>query len=197
MKYFILLLLFIPLLSCQNKELDINPKIYLTEDQEEAFKYAVIRYVDRLAPKATHETKFNQQFDSNYQLQAKQVDLLFYYEDKGETYFAITKIAPSLKVKKVATVGKLKMDGNNNITYYEEIFRTYKMEETPLFQKTALMFKDVIQNKDVKKYEFKNSKPEEYIEFPDANTYYDSKKRQWISTLENPYESLKKPSQKE
>jgi hypothetical protein len=197
MKYFVLLLLFIPLISCQNKEFDINPKAYLTANEEESFKYAVIRYVDRLAPRASHETKFDKKFDSIYQLQAKQVDLLFYYEDKGETYFAITKIAPSLKVKKVATVGKLTMDKNNKIAYYEEIFRTYKMEETPLRQKTELMFKDAIQNKDIKKYEFKNSKPEEYIEFPDANTYYDSKKRQWISTLENPYEALKKELQKQ
>ncbi|WP_100613998.1 hypothetical protein [Confluentibacter citreus] len=195
MKYLVLILLFIPLVSCQNKEFDINPKIYLTADEEEAFKYAIIRYVDRLAPKASHETKFDKQFDSNYQSQAKQVDLLFYYEDKGDIYFAITKIAPSLKLKKVATVGKLTMDKDKIITHYEEIFRTYKMEEEPLKQKTALMFKDVIQKNDIQKYEFKNSKPEEYIEFPDANTYYDTEQRQWISTLENPYESLKKASQ--
>lgn len=197
MKHVILILFFIPILSCQNKEFEINPKSYLTSSEEEAFKYTVIRYVDKLAPKATHETKFDESFDSIYKLRANQVNLLFYYENEGETYFAITKIAPSLKVKKVATVGKLKMDKDNNISYYEEIFRTYKMEETPLHEKTKLMFKDVILNKDVKKYEFENSKPEEYIEFPDTNTYYDSKKRQWISTLENPYESLKKEAQKQ
>ena len=58
----------------------------------------------------THKTKFESKFDEEYLALAEASELVLYYPDSktGEIYFAITKIAPSLKIKKVATVGKMK-----------------------------------------------------------------------------------------
>lgn len=192
MKHFTLIICLIFSFSCNNHSVDLKPESYLSPEEIDQFKYDIIRYVDRLAKKASHATKFNTTFDDYYKSKSKDLDLQFYYKSKDTIYFAVTKIAPSIKLKKVATGGKIVKDKNGDIAYYEETFRTYKMEVPILLEKTELIFQDLIKGKDITKYEFKNTNPEEFIEFPDENTFYDSKERIWISKLENPYEELKK-----
>jgi hypothetical protein len=179
---FIYTLFFIALFcSCQKDVGKILPSDYLNENEIEAFKYNIIRYSDVLANKATQETKFDPQFDSIYSEKAKSAELYYYYIDKNsnEIYFAISRIAPSLKVKRVLTGGKLTIDKKGNITYYEEAFRTWKMEIPELKIKSKLLFEKYIQGEDLTEYYTKNSKGEFFIEFPDQSNYYDSAVRRW------------------
>jgi len=179
---FIYVLFFVALFcSCQKEPKKILPSDYLNEKQIETFKYDIIRYSDKLAKKATNETKFDVQFDSIYHLKAKSADLYHYYLNKNsnEIYFAIARIAPSLKVKRVVTAGKLTKDKNGNITYYEEAFRTWKMEIPELKSKTKLLFENYIEGNDLSKFYTKNSKGEFFIEFPDDINYYDTDLRKW------------------
>lgn len=192
MKPFIVLVILSLSFSCNNSSIILQPESYLTPEEIDQFKYEIIRYVEKVAKKADHTTKFNTTFDDYYKSKSKDLDLQFYYKSKDTVYFAVTKIAPSIKLKKVATGGKIVKDKNGDIAYYEETFRTYKMEVPILLEKTELIFQDLIKGKDITKYEFKNTNPEEFIEFPDENTFYDSMERIWISKLENPYEELKK-----
>ena len=116
--FFILLFLF----SCQKENYVITPTNYLSVSEQEDFIYSVSRYINKLPSKATNKTKFDSIFDEEYKDAAKKNELLFYYFDKenDEIYFAITKIAPSLKLKRVATVGKLKK--NKKSPYNVEAF---------------------------------------------------------------------------
>ena len=183
MKFIYSLFIVVLFYSCQKEPQKILPSDYLNENQIEAFKYEIIRYSDKLAKKATHETKFDAQFDSIYQAKAKSAELYHYYEDKktNEISFAITRIAPSLKVKRVATIGKLTKDASGKITSYEEELRTWKMEIPELKTKTKLLFEKYINGEDLTPYYTKNSNSEFYIEFPDDQTFYDKKTRNWQS----------------
>lgn len=186
MKHFCLLFtIIICITACKPEKINTNPEAYLSELDQKNFNYSIIRYTGRLAKKATHKTKFESKFDDEYLALAEASDLAFYYPDAktGELYFAITKIAPSLKLKKTATVGKLKKDASGNIVSYEEGFRTWKMEEPELLQKTELLFLKYIKGEDLTPYYTKNSQPEFYIEFPDENTYFDTKNRIWVSNI--------------
>lgn len=179
MKYYFFLLLLI-LSSCDKEVKNINPDSYLNKSQQDTFKYKIIRYIQRLPKYASQETKFNSQFDNDYKKTIKECDLtLFYRNDEDTVYFAINKIAPSIKLKKTSTVGKLKFDANDSIIYYEEIFRTWKMEPKELQTKTKLLFMKLIEKEDLKPYYTVNSEPDFYIEFPDERTYFDTKKRVW------------------
>ena len=183
--FFILLFLF----SCQKENYVIIPTNYLSVSEQEDFIYSVSRYINKLPSKATNKTKFDSIFDEEYKDAAKKNELLFYYFDKenDEIYFAITKIAPSLKLKRVATVGKLKKNKNGEIINYEEEFRTWKMEVPELKNKTKTLFETYIKGNDLKPFYTENSKGEFYIEFPDRNTYYDKKSRTWVSKIEINY----------
>lgn len=177
--YFIIILLIT--FSCQ-KTIQSDPNTYLSEEESLAFKSKIVRYFEGLPKNVDHQKKWDTLYDNYYNSKAEAADLMHYYKSKdGFTYFAVSKIAPSLKLKKVATIGKLKFE-NDSIVYYEEICRTWKMEVPELQEKTKILFDKIVQGKDVTPYYTKNLKTDEYwIEFPDDNNTYDINSRKWIT----------------
>ncbi|MFN3639977.1 MAG: hypothetical protein ACK4UK_03590 [Flavobacterium sp.] len=178
-KYFtILSLIFIS--ACQEKLENIEVATYLTETEQEDFKKEIVRYYEGLPKKATHTNKFDSVFQPYYNEKVRASDVLYYYKNEdGDIYFAITKIAPSISLKKVATIGKLIKNEQDSIVYYEEICRTWKMPEEELKEITAMLFQKVIKGKDIIPYYTKNSQPKFIIEFPDDNNYYCTESRKW------------------
>ncbi len=196
MKYILLIFFAFVLFSCNTKDKDplvIVSENYLDVTEIDSFKSKIIRYVGRLPKKGDHTNKFESRFNDHYKELVSLHDLKYYFPDTDSdtTYFLLTRIAPSLYLKKVAIAGKIVMNDKEEITYFEETFRTFKMEEPELMEKSETMFTDLINKKGLSKYEFVNTLPEEYIEFPDEFTSYNSEIRQWSSTRENPIEELK------
>lgn len=182
MKNYLFLSFLFLFLSCTKEKINSNPDHYLSKQQQEDFKLSIVRYYEKLPTKKdNHQTKFDTIHNSYYLNKAQKSNLLHFYIDADSTYyFAVAKIAPSLKVKKVATIGKLKKDKSGEITYYEEAIRTWKMEEKELKEKTNLLFEKYVNNEDLTPYYTKNSGDDFYIEFPDDNNEYSVEKRQWI-----------------
>lgn len=174
-----LLLLF----GCVKEPKNTDPNQYLSKEAQENFKFSIVRYYDDLAPKATHETKFDTIFDSYYKKKSESSDLLFYYFDKEKNtaYFAITKIAPSIQLKKVATVGSVVYNDKNEIQTYQEKLRTWKMPVPELEQRTATLFAKYLNGEDLSEFYTKNAKGEFIIEFPDDVTHYDTDLRKWVT----------------
>lgn len=178
MKYIALLFLALAF-SCQQPK-KTTPSDYLSPVEQESFKYSIVRYTNGLPKRATDETKFDNGFDAEYRDMATRNNLLYYYKaDDSTVYFAVTRIAPSLKIKRVATVGKLKYGKDKEITEYEEGFRTWKMEEKELEEKTAMLFDKYINGEDLSEYYTKNSGGKFIIEFPDDNVKYNKENRRW------------------
>jgi hypothetical protein len=172
-------IVFVTLISCHQKKLDTNPLHHLSNQEILTLKEQTIRYFERLPAKATEQNKFDSIFNDYYFQKAKEADILQYYKNEnGEEFFAVSKIAPSMKLKKVATIVQLKREADS-IIFYKEILRTWKMEVPELQEKTKVLFDLVIQNKSFEKYLTKNSQPEFWIEFPDDHTYFDDKSRTW------------------
>ena len=183
MKNSIILSVFFLLYGCVSNTKKINPDAFLTKIEQNNFKYSIVRYYDDVAPKATHETKFDTAFDSYYKKKSDASDLLFYYFDtKNKTaYFAITKIAPSLQLKKVATLGSVSYNEDGSIKTYEEKCRTWKMLVPELKEKTTRLFTKYINREDLSPFYTKNSNGQFIIEFPDDVTKYDLTQRKWVA----------------
>ena len=145
----------------------------------------VIRYVAPLPPNTSDSLKWNAVYDSYYkaQMDAHRVDWYYQNPDTGQEYLLVSRIAPSLQVKRVATGIVLKME-NNTLVSYRELFRTWKMPEPELAKKGKLLFHIMASGGDLSPYYRENSGDEEYIEFPDPNTSYNEKERRWESRLE-------------
>ena len=174
-----LLFLFLGLLASCNPAAKYAPSKNLSEEQQRSLIYTTIRYMGHLPKKGTHETKFDTVFDEYYSKLAMDYTLEAYAEEKGFEYFLASRIAPSLKVKKVAIGVKLKRDTQGNLTFYEEVFRTWKFEEQEMLEKGLMLFDKMVKGQDLSPYYPQNSGKEEYIEFPDERTYYDTQERIW------------------
>jgi len=184
MKYIIPILLLLLVLGCQNTEKTLE---LLGEKPNEAFEQdmlgRIIRYTGKLPPKgATHANKFDPKFDEHYENLARQHRIDLYYRDSAtlDLYLLVSRIAPSMQVKRVGTGVHLRFEGDS-ITYYNEVFRTWKMPEEELAEKGGLLFSKMVRGEDLTPYYNENSGKEEYIEFPDAQVRFDTLRRVWVS----------------
>jgi hypothetical protein len=141
----------------------------------------------KLAPNATHETKFEQEFDDHYAKLAAEHRLEWCFENNksGDLYFLASRPAISRLVKRVGIGVKMRRESDGRIVHYEEVFRTWKMLEPELAEKGRFLFDLMVKGKDLSPYYPENSGDVEYIEFPNADTYFDVEKRIWVSTREN------------
>ncbi len=154
----------------------------------------IIRYIGHLPQYATHDTKFDSTFNEFYAEELKKYRIDLYYQDErtGDIYLLVSRIAPSLRVKRVATGVKMRLSGDS-VAYYHEVFRTWKMEESELAQKGQMLFEKMVRGEDLSPYYPQHSGKEEYIEFPDEHTHFDAEKRRWVTDLEVHPEQFKGP----
>lgn len=190
-KFYFLLFISSILLACSPSNNQIPLEVKLASEEIENFKYEVIRYAGKLAPRSTEETKFSPAFDEYYQELAQKHDLKAYHVHDSKVYFLLTRLAPSIHLKKVAIGGVLEKDESGKITHYEEVFRTFKMEEEELLNKSHVLFNLMVNNGDLSPYYFENSNGVEYIEFPNDNVFYNKENRKWESIQKSPVEDLR------
>lgn len=178
-KYIILLSLL--LAACEKKESYI-PEEQLTPQRQDIIMSKIIRYAGRKPEKATDSTKFSSQYDEHYITQVAEHKLnLYFVNDDNNHFFLISRKAPSIYEKHVATGGRFKMNETDSLVEYEEIFRTWKMPYDTLMNRGGLLFEKMVKGESLEAYLTKNSGGIEYIEFPDDNVYYDKQARKWKS----------------
>lgn len=191
----ILLILMLLLAACsKNSEFaKYNAETHLSEDKKIEFLSEIIRYIGSLPAKATHETKFLNEFDDHYGKLITKYSLDYYYPDlvTGHIYFMTSFDAPSLYGKRTAAAGIISFNDDRSINYYEEKFRTWKMMPDELEDKSKVLFAKMIAGEDLTPYYPENSGDEEYIEFPNQHTFFDSEQRRWITTLFDPSEEFR------
>lgn len=156
------------------------PEEHLSAGDQYNQVYKIIRYLARAPENLTFEERFYKAYDKYYQDQTTLHRLDAYFIDEsGVHYFLVSRRAPSLVDKRVATGGKMKLDTDGNLVEYEEVFRTWKMTDQDLVKKSVMLFDLMVRGKSLDPYLTKNSWPEEYIEFPDDQTYFDVQSRMW------------------
>lgn len=165
------------LLGCSGKK-DFTPAAYLTPQQQDQNMWKIIRYLAKPPEGLLPMEIFYPQYDSFYRAAQSLHRLDAYYIDGDVHYFLVSRRAPSIKDKRVATGGRMKFDEQGNLTEYEEVFRTWKMEDEVLKKKSLFLFDILVRGGDLTRYYTANNS-EEYIEFPDERTYFDVQSRTW------------------
>lgn len=151
----------------------------LTSQEQDEMMWKIIRYIGRAPEGLTFEERFYAPYDSIYREQAALHKFDAYFK-KGDThYFLVSRRAPSLVDKRVATGGRFILNEKNKLTEYEEVFRTWKMVPDTLAKRELVLFDKFVRGESLTAYETKNSNGVEYIEFPDERTYYDKTSRSW------------------
>ena len=186
---FILLSFSLLFFSCISEK---EPKTFnqldlLTKEDIQLFKQQVIRYIGRKPEDASHKNKFHPYFDAHYEKQKMAHELNFYRQDKNDSiYFVFTRIAPSIQLKKVAIGGVVLIDQNTEeVTYLKEVFRTWKQVPDSLIVRAEELFVNMLQGKSLNKFMTEESGNMDYIEFPNSEVWYNTDKREWVSSRED------------
>lgn len=151
---------------------------HLSPQQQDEMMWKIIRYVGRAPEGLTFEERFYTAYDSLYQEQARLHKFDAYFIKGNTHYFLVSRRAPSLVDKRVATGGKF-VWSDNKVSEYEEVFRTWKMVPDTLAKREMVLFDKFVRGESLTPYETRNSNGIEYIEFPDEHTYFDKVSMQW------------------
>lgn len=180
MKFLYLLWFSFIILACSNKP-NYDPSSSLNGKEKDEFVWKIIRYAAKAPDGLLYEERFYPAYDSFYRYQASRHRLEAYFvNDNNEHYFLLSRPAPSMVEKRVAIGGKVVFDKKGNLSEYEEIFRTWKLIPDTLKRRSYMLFDKMVRNQDLTSFLTKNSKGEEYIEFPDDLNYFDKEKRRWM-----------------
>src|SRR6185436_5172703 len=174
MKFLRTCLLFIFVVGgCQTRS-GYEPERYLTTPEQEETMWKIIRYIARPPDGISREERFYKSYDPHYheQMSFHRLDA-YYVDDDKVNYFLITRRAPSLTDKRVATGGYFKADADGNVTDYEEVFRTWKMEPDTLVRRAIFLFDKMVKHEPLEGFYSSNTGQTDFIEFPDAHTFFD------------------------
>lgn len=173
--------------SCSIKEKH-KPSDCLPNDRQQRIIQQMVRYASKLAPEATHQTKFNHEFDWYYHKAAAECRILF-CETTGERDYQllVARKARSLTPMEEGIAIKVNLDAKDSLIYYEEVFRMWKMPSDTLVKRGSYLFERMINNEDLTIYYSKFQK-DRFIEFPDERFTFDISKRRW---RDNELDSIK------
>lgn len=184
--FIIPLFLMLALLSaCSDNEMYL-PEKYLNQDQQKQTLIKILPYCAKFQKKVSWEQRFSPEMDTFYLDEVKHYKMQHYYiSDKdGYHYFMLNRVAPSVHKKRVSIAGRYKLDPSGKITEYEESFWTFKMKEEELSDKGKVLFEKYVAGNDLSEFYPGKKGEEEWIEFPDANCFYDKKEHRWRFTWE-------------
>lgn len=156
-----------------------KPDSHLSVQKQDEIMWKIIRYLAKPPEGLTKPERFYKGYDPYYEEQKSRHLLEAYFISEGTHYFLVSRPAPSLVEKRVATGGKLKLDANGKLLEYEEVFRTWKMIPDTLKRRSLFLFDKMVKGESLAPYYTANSKGVDYIEFPDNVNYYDKSLRSW------------------
>jgi hypothetical protein len=167
------------LFACSTGTDRYNPEKNLTPQELDANLWRMMRYLGKAPEGLTPPERFYPAYDTHYREQMKWHRVDAWYK-KGEThYFLVSRIAPSLTEKRVATGGIVTFNENGDVNQYEEIFRTWKMVPDTLKKRGLILFDKMVKGENLKPYETRFSNGIDFIEFPDERTYFDKTDKVW------------------
>lgn len=179
MKRIVLFISFsLTLLSCKQKY-DVNK--YYSSSERDTLLTTIITYVYTLPQNATWETRFDAQYRKYYVSQLRKFKFEKYFIDQNNThYYYIIRPARAVQGNLRGVGGSFKLDANGRIVSFQEIFNTPVGDLNELRAKGDELFKWMVKTGNVNDY-VKNS---DYVEWPNAQSYYDTIRHEWLIKTE-------------
>lgn len=175
------ILISVFLIACSGGKDKYQPEKYLNLKEQDQVMHSIIRYIAKLPRRTADSLRMLDKYDDHYERQISQHRLMNYYVSKdGENFFLVTRRAPSIHEKYVAVGGRMRLDKNNELVEYEEVFRTWKLFENEINERAPYLFDLMVRGEDLTPY-YTATAGFNYIEFPDDNVYYDKEARAWKS----------------
>jgi hypothetical protein len=171
---FLLLIFTLIAYSCSDKQ---SADYYFNKQQQDTLLVDIITYIYTTPPGATWETRFNADNRNYYKSNLPKFKFEKLFQDENGTYyFYIIRPARSSHGTLRGVGGKFTLSENGKIEQFEELFNTPAADLNELRNKGNELFIYLIKNKNIDGFVAND----QYIEWPNAWTYYDTIQHQWL-----------------
>jgi hypothetical protein len=151
---------------------------YLNDTERDSLLTDIITYVYVRPKGTTWENRFDASYRKHYVNELPKFTLEKLYKEKDDTYyFLLIRPARSAEATMRAVGGKFRLNETKKIIQFEEIFNTPVGAITVLKKKGEELFLHMVENGNVEKYMLND----DYLEWPNAWTYYDTVRHEWLT----------------
>jgi len=176
MKRYRLVLIAFVFVACSSKD-KYSPDNYYTKDQQASTLANIVTYIFIAPPYTAMKDRFlpeHRKFYTDPTLLAKFRLDQYYISNDGMNYFLVLRPGP--KVGEIRAVGgRFRRQGNLEVADFREVFVTPILPEKEAQTKGAFLFDRMVKG-DVDEY----LKMKSYVQWPNAASYYDSTKYEWV-----------------
>ena len=166
------------MLGCNKKD-NYDPNDCLTPDRQKILLHEMVRYSSKLAPEATHETKFDPEFKWYYDKAFAECQILYCSFEKDSTYYLlVARQARSVTPMQEGIGLHVKFNDSGRLASYEEVFRMWKMPLDTLQKRGKFLFDLMVKKQDLELY-YSKFQQDRYIEFPSDRFKFDVTSRKW------------------
>ena len=171
---------FVLLNGCSNKKSNPNPDSCLTIEMQKRLLQGMVRYASKLPPEATHETKFNPEFNWYYHKAVAECRILYCFlsQEDSTCQLLVARQARSITPMEEGIALRIKFDHKNGFDLYDEVFRTWKMPADTLQVRGKFLFDRMVKGEDLTLY-YSKFQEDRFIEFPDDRFTFDVEARKW------------------
>jgi len=163
--------------SCDKKDKHSVDR-YFSPAERDTLLVDMITYIYIRPPYSSSETRFNKEFRKYYVQNLNKFRFEKYYQtDDGTHYFYLIRPARSVKSNIRGVGGVFKLDDQNRIVMFKEIFNTPPADLKELRDRGDRLFNELIRTGNVDGY----MHHPDFIEWPDERTYYDTLKHEWLA----------------
>ncbi len=167
-------LLVVWLSSCSDRH---DPKTHFSQPQADTLLADIITYVYVRPTGADWNTRFNPEFRPYYVKNIPNFKFDKLYRDKsGAYYFFMIRPARSASGTIRGVGGKFTLGEEGRITSFTEVFNTPVGDISEVRKKGYRLYEHMIAKGNVDEYLLN----EEYLEWPNAWTYYDTLRHEWL-----------------
>jgi hypothetical protein len=149
--YYTFSVLLILLAACSKKK-NYEPSGCISAEEQKRVLYTMMHYASRLAPEATHETKFDKKFDWYYDRAVNEARVVYCdHNEENDIYsLLVARKARSITPMEEGIAVRIKLGENNTFEEYEEVFRMWKMHTDSVEKKGKFLFRTMLEGGDLK-----------------------------------------------
>ncbi len=173
----IFLAVILPGCSCETNKYRFER--HFSESKRDTLLVEMVTLIGRKPEFTDHISRHEPQHRQFYIQQAENFTMEYFYV-KGDTlYFYLIRPARSPRGNTRGVGGKMTLNADGSIGYFEETFNTPVHPPDKLKQKGLELFKELITAGNVETF----SRNREFIEWPDGSLKYDTARREWRYAL--------------
>lgn len=171
----LLVLILFTLGSCGDEKNKYRFEKYFTAGQREALLIDMVTLIGKKPKTADHISRHNPEFREYYTQLSQSFSMEFFHCNQDTCYFYMIRPARSVRGNTRGVGGKLTLEPDGSVGYFEESFNTPIYPREELERIGWRLFRELIEKKSIAGLLWNV----DYIEWPDSRLKYDIEKREW------------------